>query len=168
MSENWYLEIDGIDGESTNERHPKAIDVSAWSWGVEQAVRPGSGGGAAAGKPSFERLEVTTTITRASPRLVAACASGKHIARAALHGERPATVSGEPTAFLDITMTDVLISSVHHSVSDGSSPLETVSFSYAKIDWRYTTQTMTGSPGTPVEAGWDVTQGMPLKMSVAR
>ena len=44
MAEQWFLKIDGIEGESTNDLHKGEIDVESWSWGV-QSGSPASGAG---------------------------------------------------------------------------------------------------------------------------
>ena len=36
MAVDYFLKIDGIEGESTDKKHAKEIDVDAWSWGESQ------------------------------------------------------------------------------------------------------------------------------------
>ena len=36
MAVDYFLKIDGIEGESTDKKHAKEIDVDAWTWGESQ------------------------------------------------------------------------------------------------------------------------------------
>lgn len=50
---DYFLKIDGITGESRNEKHAGEIDVLSFSWGAVQTGSTGTGGGGGAGKVSF-------------------------------------------------------------------------------------------------------------------
>jgi type VI secretion system secreted protein Hcp len=47
MAVDYFLKIDGIEGENADSKHAKEIDVDAWSWGESQTRSAASGGGAA-------------------------------------------------------------------------------------------------------------------------
>src|SRR4029453_11101458 len=88
MAERWFLDLDGIDGGSTDTHHVGDIDVLVWSWGLAQrAPTPGSGSGAGAGRAAFEDLHVTAPTSVATPKLFLTCATGRHIPTAVLAGE---------------------------------------------------------------------------------
>ena len=109
VAERWFLMIDGIEGDSTDVDHENEIDVHSWSWGVTQSgSSSGSGGGA--GKASFEEFHFVSRISKSSPALFLACASGSQIQSATLTGLRGAG-KGRNAEFLKVTMEDVLISS---------------------------------------------------------
>ncbi|MPZ51099.1 MAG: hypothetical protein GEU75_17675 [Dehalococcoidia bacterium] len=38
---DYFLKVDGIEGESVDDKHPNEIDVLSWNWGVN---RPEDGG----------------------------------------------------------------------------------------------------------------------------
>ena len=84
MAFDAFLKIDGIDGESTDKFHPGEIEISSFSWGVTQTGSIGSGGGGGAGKASFQDLHFSSSISKASPNLMIACATGEHIKEATL------------------------------------------------------------------------------------
>jgi type VI secretion system secreted protein Hcp len=154
MSEiQYFLKLDCIDGESQDEQHKNEIAVEAWRWGESQAIAA-SGGGAGAGKAKFEELQVTLRISKASPKLLLAVASGLHIRSAILTGRR----SGEPAVeFLQITLSDVLVSAFQTSATlEDGLPREQVSFNFSKIEYAYTPQNPDGSLGESVKVGWDV------------
>ncbi|HEX2222213.1 MAG TPA: type VI secretion system tube protein Hcp [Candidatus Limnocylindria bacterium] len=158
MAESWFLKIDGIDGESTDDRHKGEIDVLSWSWGVSQAGSPavGGAGGGGAGKASFQDFHFVTRISRASPRLFLSSATGQRHAWAALSGARAGgSKNGE---FLKYKLSDVLVTSVQHSGGEGTTPTEQFSLSYSKFEVAYTPSTASGKIGPSIQAGYDLKQ----------
>ena len=79
MASDYFLKIDGIPGESLDAKHKDEIEVLSWSWGETNEPPPASGGGAGSGKVAMTDLHVSADLARASPQLLLACASGKHI-----------------------------------------------------------------------------------------
>jgi type VI secretion system secreted protein Hcp len=73
------LEIDGIKGESTDAKHPNTIEIESYSWGASNDGSAAHGSGAGAGKVHFQDLHFTAQVSKASPELLLACASGRHI-----------------------------------------------------------------------------------------
>ena len=156
VAERWFLKVDGIAGESTDVSHKGEIDVQSWSWGVNQSGSSGSGGGGGAGKASFQPFHFVSRISKASPALFLACASGSHIKSATLSGVRGAgKVKG--AEFLKIRMEDLLVTSQLLGDSPDAEPVEQISFNYSKLELTYTPPSSTGSPEAPIKAGWDVT-----------
>ena len=48
MAADYFLKIDGIKGESLDDKHKDEIDVLSFSWGVSQSGSMAFGGGIAA------------------------------------------------------------------------------------------------------------------------
>ena len=154
-----FLKLDGIEGESQDSRHAKEIDVSAWSLGV---TNPGSGhvgGGAGAGRATFTDLAVTKVLDKASPALLLAVASGRHIRTARL----TVTSGGpRPLEYLTVDLEDVLVTSCLLADSaDPDRPVENVTFDYGKIRVNYSQQSPTGALGVVSSFGWDVVRNAP-------
>jgi type VI secretion system secreted protein Hcp len=150
---DYFLKIDGIDGESPVAGHKGEIDLESWYWGETQAHPPG-GVGAASGKVSMSDFSFTTKLSKASPKLFLTCAEGKHIKAAWLTARRAA---GKATDyFLKWTFSDLLISSYHTGAVTGEAPVDQVSFNFAKIEVEYKEQKPDGSFGAGFKAGWDV------------
>ena len=65
--------------------------------------------------------------------------------------------------FYRVTLSDLLIRSVHTAGSPGDSTLqvETLALSFSKIEWRYTPFDATGQPAAPVIQTWDVRANTP-------
>lgn len=53
MALDMFIKIDGIKGESTDDKHKDEIDVLSWSWGMSQSGTVHTTGGSGAGKVSF-------------------------------------------------------------------------------------------------------------------
>lgn len=135
---DYLLEIEGIKGESKDKEHPGAIEVASWSLGASNPTSVGAGG-MSAGKASFQDIHFTIPMDSASPALFLHCASGKHIAQAVITARTASpTGDGKKFTFLTITLTDVLVSSITiNANSEGQRPIESLSFSYAKIKFDY-------------------------------
>ncbi len=157
-----FLKIDGIDGESHDDKHKGEIDVASWSWGATQGGTQSSGGGGA-GKVAMGDLHVQMTVSKASPKLMLAVASGKHIEKAVLTCRKAGKTQQE---YLKITLTDILVSSYQTEVngSAGIVPTEDVGLNFSKIEFEYREQKPDGSLGGSVKAGWDP-QGQPETVS---
>ena len=155
MAESWFLKIDGIQGESTDVSHKDEVDVLSWSWGVSRPGGGGTGSGAGAGKASFQDFQFMVRISKASPVLFLSCATGTHIKEALLSGVRTAAKS-KSADFLKYKLSDVTVTSVQQSGSEGGEPVDQFSLNYSKIEVSYVTQSATGKVGAPIQAGFDV------------
>jgi type VI secretion system secreted protein Hcp len=153
MAFDAFLKLDGIKGESTDDKHKDEIDVLSFSWGVSQSGGIASGGGGA-GKATFQDLHFTSVAHKGSPNLFLSCATGEHLKEATLT-LRKAGRSG--VEFLKIKLSDILISSYLPSgAADGDTPAEEVSLNFAKIEFEYTPQNADGSAAASVKTGYDV------------
>jgi type VI secretion system Hcp family effector len=131
---------DGDDADQTISFDAGAsyVPISDVQWGLSRAM--GGGGPAAADSLSF-----VMSVNKASPALMLACAKGEHIPEVILTLHR--TVDGRREAYLQITMTDVLISSFQ---SGGSSvgdnvPTDQVSINFTKVEFNYIEQKADGT-----------------------
>jgi type VI secretion system secreted protein Hcp len=142
-SQQFFLALDGIQGPSTAPGFKKQIPVLSYSWGVSN-TSTGGGAGGGAGKAVEAPFAFTMLTNIASPPLAAACFTGKHITSAVLHGVR---ASGKTRVeYLTITLTDVLVSSLHQSENNGHQPVDTVHLLYASIKYIEELHQMTFSP----------------------
>jgi type VI secretion system secreted protein Hcp len=150
---DYLLEIDGIQGESTDSKHPNTIEVESFSGGATNTGSFGSGtGGGGAGKVNLQDVHFTAQVSKASPNLFAACAAGKHISKATLYVRKQ---GGKQEDYMTVKLTKVLVTS--YQVGAGA-PIAQESFSlnYAKIEFEYKPQDEKGSLGAKVAGGWDL------------
>jgi type VI secretion system secreted protein Hcp len=150
----WFLKFDTIEGESTEKGHEKELEVMSFHWGVSQTGSFASGGGGGAGKAQFQDLHFTSNTSKASPQLMLACASGRHLKYATLTGRKSG--GDRPADFMHVKIEDVLVSSYNQAGDRNSGPGDEASLNFAKIEFSFTPQNADGSLGTPVTTGWDL------------
>ena len=149
---DYFLKIEGIEGESQDAKHPKEIDLESWSWGESQSGSPSPGGGGGAGKVSMQDFNFVMRLNKASPKLLLACASGQHLTKAVLTCRK-----GGRDEFMKITFTDVQVSSFQTAGSRGDIvPTDAVSINFAKLEYEYKEQKPDGTLGVAIKVGWDV------------
>ncbi len=157
---DYFLKIDGIDGESTDAKHKNWIELESFSWGETQTSGPGGGGGKGAGKVQMQDFHLVTRVNKASPKLFLACANGQHMKMATLVARKAGKDQQE---YLIYKMTDVLVSSYQVGGSHGEqAPMDQISFNFSRIEFEYRPQKGDGSLDAPIHAGWDVKENRPL------
>ena len=150
---DYFLELDGIPGESTDARYPRMIRLNSFSLGVQSV---------AVGKPVFSDVSFSKQLDKSSPLLYLNSASGKHLKQAILHlVARSGTGQFE---FYTVKLTDVVITSVSTSGSALSDtlPLESFSLNFTKIEFTYTPQKPDGTADVAVKSGWDLINNVPI------
>lgn len=155
MAVDMFLKIEGIDGESTDDKHDKWIEIDSYSHGVSQPVSGASRtGGRTGGRADFQDFTVVKTVDAATPDLHMHCCNGKHIPKIEIEC---CLATEDKHVFMKYEMEDVIISSISaggntHDVR----PSETVSFAYGKIKWEYTPIDQTGAAGAATDRTWDL------------
>lgn len=147
---DYFLKIEGIEGESLVSGRRGEIDIDSWSWG--ETIKSGGSGGGGAGKVSMSDFNFTMKMSKASPKLMLAVATGERFKTVILTARRAAD-KGE---FLQIKLSDVLVSGYKTSGSSGGIPVDEISMNFSKIEFTYTPQNADGTAGAPVKAGYDV------------
>lgn len=157
MAIDVYLQIDGIKGESADDRHKDWIECKSVSWGVEQprSATSSTGGGHTAERCEHRDIVVTKLADLASPILLQTCAAGRTIPKAKLEFMR-ADAQGERVKYFEIELDNVLIGAVSPSVNEGDILTEEVGFKFSKVRWKYTQQRITGGIGGNTSGGWDL------------
>jgi len=182
MAIDTFINIDGVKGESTDDKHKDWIEVLSFNHGMVQPVSNtrSSSGGASSGRVQHGDFVFTKYMDASSPKIYEAISNGKHFSKVKLEGCR---AGGSQTKFLEITMEEVMVSKVLlNSGSTGSNgsngvssigykpeatnealdllPTEEVHLNYGKIEWVYTQQKRKdGSGGGNVTAKHDLTTG---------
>ncbi len=160
MAFDCFLKIDGVDGESTDDKHSDWIELLSFSTGVSQisSGAASSGGGRSAQRCDHQDFSVVKTLDKASPKLALYCCNGTHIKEVTVELCR---AGGDKQKYMEYKMSDVIVTSARPggSAQGGEAlPLEEVSFNYGKIEWTYTeTDHKTGKPKGDVATNWDLT-----------
>jgi type VI secretion system secreted protein Hcp len=161
MAFDAFLKIDGIPGESTDDKHKDWIEIQSYSHKVEQpaSATASSVGGATAERVNHGTFDIVHLLDKASPKIFEACCTGKHIKEVTLELCR---AGGDKVKYMEIKMEQVIVSKVDSlgaSTGEAGFPTEKVSFSYGKISFVYTQQKREdGTGGGNVSAGWDLTK----------
>ncbi len=187
MSIDMYLNIDGIKGETQDDKHKDWIEVLSYSHIMSQPVSStkSSAGGATTGRTQHGDFAITKYIDLSSPNLAAAVTNGKHISKVTFEMCR---AGGTQVPFFSVTLGQAIVSKVQHNgpqnvgsggdienpgvgVGTGAAtsliasnadvlPTETIHFNYGTIEWKYTQQKRTdGSGGGSTSTKADLTKG---------
>jgi len=156
MAVDYYLNIDGIQGESKDATHTNYIDIVSFSWGAHQPGTFGQGSGGTAGKVQMSDFNFTMSSNKATTALLKACATGQHIAKATLYCRK--STGNKQDDYMIWTMQPVIVASYQTGGSSGAEiPVDSVSLNFGKIKIQYKIQT--DDKGTLSEGGsfgWDL------------
>jgi type VI secretion system secreted protein Hcp len=150
-----FLKLEGIEGESHDSKHKGEIDLESWSWGVSQHGSHGAGGGGGAGKAVMQDFHCVMKMSKVSPKLFLACATGEHIKKATLTCRK---AGKEQQEYLKVEMEDLLVSSYQIGGNGDTDivPSEQISLNYSKYQIEYKPQNYDGSLGGAVKAGYNL------------
>ena len=155
MAVDMFLKMDPIKGESLDDKHKNELQVLAWSWGVSNSGSSHVGSGGGSGRANVQDLSFTKYIDSASVDLIQSCCSGKHFANAVLVVRKAGGDS--PVEYVILTMEEIIISSVSTGGSGGEDRLtENVTLNFARVKFKYTPQSGTGTGSGGDEKGWDI------------
>ena len=116
---DYFIKIDQIPGESTDEKHKDEIEVLSFDFGMEHGDGGSSstGGSRTAGRVRHKPFKFVKVTDKASAKLLEKCCDGTHIPKAVFTAHR---AQGAKLKFLQIDFTDVLVSSWQTSQTPSS------------------------------------------------
>ena len=157
MAIDVYLQIDGIKGESMDDKHKDWIECKTVSFGVTQpkSATSSTGGGHTAERCEHSEIALTKLADLATPILLQTCSSGKTIPKAKFEFMR-ADGQGERIKYFEIELENVLIGDVSPSVGEGDILHEHLGLKFSKVKWKYTQQKIGGGSGGNTAGGWDL------------
>lgn len=154
---DYFLQIEGVEAESTDKTHPKWIPLETCQFSISNSVSATAGAGSASGKVSFSDFSAAARISKASPTLYLNAAGGVRLKSALLAVRKSG--AGSTTDFYTVKLEDVLITSVQTAGRSGELPLETTTLSFSKVTWAYRVQKADGSYEPAISKSWDVKTG---------
>jgi type VI secretion system secreted protein Hcp len=149
---DYFLKIDGIQGESADAKHKGEIELVSFGWGVDVETGGGRGGGGA-GRARFQPFHFTMLTNKASPQLFLSTVSGKHLKEATLSVRRAGKQALE---YLKIKFTEVFVTSFHEEAGP-EPPTELIAFDFGRIEIEYGAQR-----GGAERASWDVKKNVKI------
>jgi type VI secretion system secreted protein Hcp len=176
--QDYFLKLDGINGESQDSKHKNEIEIYSWSFGISNRGSAAKGGGMGQGKVQMYDVAFVKNVDAASPKLMLACAQGQHIKSAVLTCRK---AGKEQQEYLKLTLSDVLVSSFHNGLPDSysfsgtgdQSPVpsekitlnydsatvtETFSLNFTKVEFEYKEQKADGTLGGAIKTHYDIKQ----------
>jgi len=141
MAVDYFLKLDGIDGEAQDANHKNEIQIMSWSWGASQVSSVAGTGGSGAGKVDLSDFSIMTYFDKATPKFFKNICAGAHIKTGTMNAIKSGA-DGKP--YLKVDFKELFVSSLQIS---GSSevPTVSVSFSYNEIKIDYSTQNEQGN-----------------------
>lgn len=159
MAVDMFIKIGDIEGESTDSKHGKEIDVLAWSWGMNQSGTTHMGGGGGSGKVAVQDVSITKYVDASTHALILACCDGTHYPEAKITVRK---AGKEALEYIKITMKEVIITSLSTGGSGGEDRLtENVTLNFAEFKVEYTPQKADGTGGSAKEAAWKIAENIP-------
>jgi type VI secretion system secreted protein Hcp len=140
MAVDFFLKLDGIQGESADEKHKDQITLLSWSLGASQVTSVAGTGGSGAGKADLSDLSIMKYLDKASAPIFKALVAGTHVKTGVLEAVK---AGGDGKPFLKLSFDELFVTSQQYSASS-EIPSESVSFSYNKIKVEYSTQNEQG------------------------
>src|SRR5690242_12614568 len=108
MAFDAFLKIDGIPGESTDDKHKDWVEIESVSYELDQpsSATDSSAGGGTTERVDIHDLAITKLVDKASAKLYEFCCTGKHLKDATVELCR---AGGDKLRYLEIKMEDVVI-----------------------------------------------------------
>jgi type VI secretion system secreted protein Hcp len=140
VAENTFIQIEGIEGEATEENHAGWVPLKSIEWGMERTVDMTDLTTKQRGyaNTNFEKVSLTSDLSKASAKICTYVASGKITKEVVIHLCRSGDDAGkgmEP--YLIIKLGNCMIDSYSVSGGEESLPEETWSLAYRNIVIEY-------------------------------
>jgi type VI secretion system secreted protein Hcp len=153
-----YIQITGIDGESTDKDHKDWIDVLSFSMGMADPGGGATGATRRRGDVVIEDIVVVKELDKSSPKLMEKCAMGGVIPSLVL--EVCGGSDESSFTYYKYELENVMVTSFYcvGSTAEGV-PVETITLNYEEITVTYTETDSTGKSKGNVEFTWKVEEG---------
>lgn len=133
MAVDYFLKLDGIQGESVDANHKDEVQLMGWGWGGSQVSSVAGTGGSGAGKANLRDFTVQTYFDKATPKFFKSLCAGTHIKSGTLTAIKSGA-SGKP--YMKVDFKELFVSDVQIT---GTSEIPTVSlaltYNEIKIDY---------------------------------
>ncbi len=154
-AQDYYLKLDGIEGESIDPTMAGNIRIDSWSMSVTNAI--GTKSGQEMGKSAWKTLDFTAEVERSCALLHRSCVLGERIKKAVLTIRK----SGQKQQpYLVITLSDALVEHFElGKVSEKGIPMMYFTLSFSKIETEQAEQMQTGQLGGKIKTIYVIPQG---------
>jgi type VI secretion system secreted protein Hcp len=152
MAVDYFLKLDGIEGESQDANFKNQIQLMSWSWGASQVSSVAGTGGSGAGKVDLADFSLMTYFDKSTPKFFKSIGQGSHVPKGTMSAIKSGA-QGKP--YLKIDFAEIFVTSVQIS---GASEIPTVSisFTYNEIKIDYSVQDEKGNLNSIGPMGWNI------------
>jgi|SRR5215204_2642414 type VI secretion system secreted protein Hcp len=155
-SKDYFLKIEGVEGESGDSKHKGEIDIESFEWGESRDLAPGDLRNRQLQMTDFH---FTTFTSKASTKLMTACATVQKFEKATFTLRK---AGGDQQEYMKFIFYDVRIASysisgpatetsrnekIGHEKRENSIPLENIVLNYGAIEVEYREQKSVGDLG---------------------
>jgi type VI secretion system secreted protein Hcp len=147
MAVDYYLKLDGVEGESVNAKYKNQIQLLSWTWGASQVSSVEANGGSGAGKVNLGDLSVVTYLDKATPKFFKNICEGTHFKAATLSAVKAGAKDSKP--YLTVDMGEIFVTSLAVNAQT-EIPMVNLSFTYNDITVEYSVQ---GGDGNVTSTG---------------
>lgn len=149
------MKVTDVPGQTQLNGYTDHMELFGYSHGIAQHVTANvSNADRTTGRPMHQDFNVTKDVDKASPSLLQGCNE------ATVYKEVLVTVGrndgGTIVKLFTYKMEDCIVSSISVSGGGGGKPVESISFNYSRIEWKYIAQKEEGGAGGNAVAKWDV------------
>jgi type VI secretion system secreted protein Hcp len=160
---DYFLKVDGINGESVAVGMTNAIDVSSFQVGAENTTVLGSQTtGAGAGKAAFNDLVITKNVDSTTSQFFNRLTTGQGITGMELSA-RKTGADGKPTTYMRYCFATVFVSK-QQQTGDADGLQETLTLKFGAMVQNYWRQQQNGTfVPTPAAASWSIIKNQPFQ-----
>ena len=146
---DYFLKIEGVDGESKDANHKNWINIESISHAMETSMSSATGAARRRGDVKISDISVVKELDKSSPKIMEAICTGKMIPSMQIHAKKNGQV------YLAYELKNVMVTSYKTS-AEGEAPKEHIQFNYEKIKMNYVQYNPRGVEQGKTEFSWDV------------
>lgn len=154
MAVDYFLDLDGIQGESQDEKFKDKIQVLSWSWGASNVSSVAGTGGSGAGKVDMSDVSMMLNFDKSTPKFFKSISKGTHISKGTMSAVKSGA-DGKP--YLKVNFTEIFVTGLQMSASS-EVPTVSLSFTYNEIGIDYSVQDEKGTLNSTGEVKYSTKQ----------
>jgi len=156
MAVDYFLDVDGIPGESQDSNFKNKIQLMSWSWGASNISSVSGTGGSGAGKVDISDFSCMTYFDKATPKFFKSITKGIHVSKGTLSAVKSGA-DGKP--YLKVNFTEIFVTGLQMSASS-EVPTVSLSFTYNEIGIDYSVQDEKGNLTSTGEVKYSLKQNV--------
>jgi type VI secretion system secreted protein Hcp len=138
---DYFLKLNGAEGESQHVGHTNEIRVLNWSWGGYSESTVGRTQGSGAGKVTMDPITIVAELDASFTKLAGFLTQGKHITSGTLSAVKQGSNNQD---YITIKLTEIFVAAMNVSAS-GQVPIVNLTFTYKSINTQYKSQNQQGN-----------------------